>query len=140
MLNLKQTIVVRHENRLGLVIVTVRGKTYGSLEIDKLAQLRADLDSIQESLRTGDERVIVDLSGIAMLGSAFLSELFIWLRKMGKTSADVIICGDQTGLLKLCATDRWVTVRGDLAAAINELCVHATNGLTHRETPVLACC
>ena len=137
MLNLKPTIVVRHEARLAAVIVTVRGQTYGSLEIDKLEQLRADLAAVRDQVRSSDDRVIIDLSGLTMLGSAFLSELFGWLRTLGRTPADVIVCGDQTGLLKLCAVDRWLTVRENLVAAINQLCDHNTPASSQHTNPNL---
>ena len=45
---LKSTIVVRVMSELATVVVTVRGQTYGSLELDKLAQLADDLAAARD--------------------------------------------------------------------------------------------
>ena len=122
------------------MIVTLRGQTYGSLEIDKLEQLRADLAAVRDQVQSSDDRVIIDLSGLTMLGSAFLSELFGWLRTLGRNPADVIVCGDQTGLIQLCAVDRWLTVRESLVEAINELSVHNLPARSQPANPNAVCC
>jgi anti-anti-sigma regulatory factor len=135
MLNQMQTIVVRHVARLDAVIVTLRGETYGSLEVVKLEQLRADLAAVQTPLASERGRVIVDLSGLSMIGSAFLRELYTWIGKLGCDPANVIVSGVRARLLKLCATDRWLTVRPDLVAALGLLRPTTSGELTSELCP-----
>lgn len=103
------------------MIVTVRSDSYGSLEAAKLEQLRADLAAVQELMSEATEQVIVDLSGVTLLGSSFLTQLFDWISTLGLPPRAVILCGDQLGVLQLCAADRWLTVRPDLAAAFQTI-------------------
>lgn len=140
MLNQMKSIVVRHVARLDAVIVTLRGETYGSLEEAKLEQLGADLATAQTTSALGSCRVVVDLSGISMIGSAFVRVLYTWIGKLGCAPANVIVCGDRTGLLKLCATDRWLTVRPDLVAALDLLKPTTSGELTSDARSILANC
>jgi len=119
MVKLTNTIVVRQVARLNAAIITIRGTSFGSLNEAKLAQLRVDLAGVKELMPTSHQRIIVDLSSISIMGTGFLRELFAWIGALGRSAEDIILCGDQTGLLKLCATDRWLTVQSDLSAAID---------------------
>jgi anti-anti-sigma regulatory factor len=119
MLNQVKTIVVRLVARLDAVIVTLRGETYGSLEVARLEQLRADFAAAVAAFDSQGDRVIVDLSGISMFGSAFLREFYTWIGKLNCAPANVIVCGDRTCLLKQYATERWLTVRRDMVLALD---------------------
>jgi anti-anti-sigma regulatory factor len=117
MLELKSTLVVRHAPHLQTTIVTLRGETFGSLETGKLQQLQADLTGVS----CFEPQLIIDLVGVRQYGSAFLSELIRWIRQLERPEGSVIICVDRTGLLQCCALDRWLTIRPDLLAALNEV-------------------
>jgi len=118
MTHLKPTIFVRPMPALSTLMITIRGDSYGSLEAKKLAQLRTDLASIRELPPATRQRVIVDLSGVAILGSAFLRELYRWIALLELSPSNVTFCGDQTGVLQVCGTDLWLNVLPDLNAAI----------------------
>ena len=76
---LKSTIVVRVMSELATVVVTVRGQTYGSLELDKLAQLADDLAAARDLCSADHNRVVIDLTGVSMMGSSFVCELYRWI-------------------------------------------------------------
>lgn len=114
-----KSIAVRMLTRQNTIVVTVQGDSFGSLEAAKLVELRTELDALTAELRPySGHRIIVDLAEITMMGSGFLSELFLWIGSLKRSRGDVILCGDRMGLLKLCAADRWLTIRSGLFEAI----------------------
>ena len=113
-----QTAFFRTVEHLNTAIVTIRGNTYGSLEEAKLARLRIDLQQIVGLLDQRSDSVIIDLTSVSFMGSGFLQQLFHGIRAIGRDPKRILVCGDQTGLLKLCATDRWLTVCQDLEEAL----------------------
>ena len=53
------------------------------------------------------------------MGSGFLAKLFLWIRTPGFNRANIAVCGNQTGLLRLCGACRSLTVCANLLAALN---------------------
>jgi hypothetical protein len=76
MMNQMPTIIVWHVARLDVVIITAWGETYGSLEVARLEQLRTDLVPVQTAFASNRGLVLVDLSGVSVLESAFSCELY----------------------------------------------------------------
>ena len=140
MKTIRQTVVTRRDERLGTVIFSVRGDSFGSLDLAKLAQLRADLAAGGALLATGRDRVVVDLSAVTMFGTGFLRELFLWIPTLNCPPEDVIVCGDRLGLLKVSATDRWMIVRADLAAALELIQAQIKIGLVSQRHKCLVSC
>lgn len=92
-------------------------RTYGSLELSKLAQLGRDLADF--AVQCPSTAVILDLSGVAQHGSGFLNELIDFANALRQRDVDFIIAGDQTGLVQLVGGPAWCHITGDLVEALN---------------------
>jgi anti-anti-sigma regulatory factor len=121
------------------VVVTLQGDNYGTLELDNLEQLRDDLDTAQILINPKD-RIVVDLSGVSMIGSTFIRELYRWIGTLLCRPSNIVICGDRTGVLKVCGADRWLTLRDDLAEVLQVAPLSRTIEVTTGGHLVLASC
>jgi anti-anti-sigma regulatory factor len=115
-----QSLVVRTLPNSHSVVVTPQNPSYGSLEESKLAALREDLARADGELLAAGA-VIVDLSGVERFGSEFLRIVLNQASTLRDAGIPVVICGDQTGLVKLIRADQWISVVPDLCAALNRV-------------------
>jgi hypothetical protein len=71
-----QAIILAHVARLDVVNIIPRGEIFGSLEVARLEQLRTDLVPALTTFASNSGLVLVDLSGVSLLESAFSCELY----------------------------------------------------------------
>lgn len=115
MRTLMREVVLRRLAGAETVILTPRRRHYSSLALCRLERLASDLDAAESLIVPGDQ-LIIDLAAIEHIGSGFIRVLYAWI---ASRSDRPIVCGDRTGMLSLCGADRWLTIRDDLAAALD---------------------
>lgn len=111
-----ESFFVRMLPQAAAVVLTPKSKTYGSLELQKLDKLRRDLSEFQP---WSMESLVVDLTGVVQHGSAFLAVLIELAIRLRRTGTELIVCGDQTGLLELIGGQKWCSLVTDLPAALD---------------------
>lgn len=111
------SLYVRQIDELDTVIVTIPARDFCSTNIEILQLLDLRLD--QAANDTESETVILDLSAIEIAGSGFLTCLDSFQRQLSSAGRQLVVCGDQTGLIRLVNwTDR-MRYQVDLTAALN---------------------
>lgn len=98
-------------------ILTPVSRSYGSLDLEKLKQLNLDFAELAKGC--ADSTIIVDLSGVKLHGSGFLSELIAFADNLQQRDIELIVSGDQTGLVSLVGAAAWCRVADDLVEALN---------------------
>lgn len=98
-------------------ILTFKSATYGSLELPKLAQLGADLADFAADFAA--EAVILDLSVVSQHGAGFLNELIEFANDVRRQGVELVVSGDQTGLVQLVGGTDWCHMTNDLVEAMN---------------------
>lgn len=116
MLVTRNSMTVRTETELGLTVLNLGCQSYFTLEDEKLARLQADLKDVASDLRTS-EVLVIDLSGVEMFGSAFMRILIEQINVLKSRGIEVMLCDDQSGLLRLFGLDRLVTVIPNIKCA-----------------------
>ena len=112
----KLPIYLRQIDRLGTAIVTLPEDNYGSANQAKLDLLLAALDKVVT--QTAEENVILDLSEVAISGSAFLTCLDSFERQLKSAGRRLTVCSDRIGLIKIVNWAKRMNYQCDLAAAL----------------------
>ena len=112
----KPTIYLRQIDRLGTAIVTLPEDDYGSANQAKLDSLLVALDEM--AAQTAEKNVILDLSEVAISGSAFLTCLDSFERQLKSAGRRLVVCRDRIGLIKIVNWAKRMNYQCDLAAAL----------------------
>jgi len=110
-------ITTQYDSESQIAIVSFNTQSCFTLESDKLMQLQIELHGAVEGLITGDS-LVLDLSGLEMFGSEFIRILIQVIKPLKESGVVIVLCGDQTGLLKLCGFPKWLTVTVDCDSAL----------------------
>ena len=97
-------------------VVTLLHPQYGSAELEALTTLAGHLRRLAKDGEA--TQVVLDVSAVRYAGAAWLGVIAEFVRACRNAGRQVLLCGDQTGLLAWARFDKVAPIHSNVAAAL----------------------